>query len=442
MLHEKLNKGITGNWYVVGFAVAVLTLTFIGSSVAQTSNLGTLYVDASSGGTLTAIDANTLTTIHTISIGVTPEGLTCGPDDGVYVTFSGAFGGPRQIVRFSRDLSSSTVVLDFASTPALASSGGPEGPSFGPTKELFFNTRASQGFPHTGIWKLPEPTPPPPPTPPVAAPVQLILPFAGFFGNGEGTAFAPSGRPVARGRFQGFEHNLLAADSPNGRIVRWTFPFTPPQPAVNFITGLSSPNGIAVNNAGNVFVANNSTGLITSFAPNGTSPSVFASLVNPLKIAFDAAGNLYAATFSGPVLRITPSKITTTIANIPGEPNGVAVCPSVALEIKPASISLSRTGKIAVFILSGPSPSAAPNIFDAPNVVDLNALTFGETGNEASLLACDGPFDVNGDGLPDQGCLFDTKLTDLKVGDTMAMLRGRLLNGTWFEATAAVTVIP
>ncbi len=62
-------------------------------------------------------------------------------------------------------------------------------------------------------------------------------------------------------------------------------------------TGLSAPNGLAFDSAGNLYAANQTSNTIRKFSPGGTDLGVFAStgLSGPTGLAFDSAGNLYAA---------------------------------------------------------------------------------------------------------------------------------------------------
>jgi hypothetical protein len=82
------------------------------------------------------------------------------------------------------------------------------------------------------------------------------------------------------------------------------------------------------------------------------------------------------------------------------------------------------------------------NDFNAPVDVKRSSLTFGKTGNEASLLFCfQKSVDVNHDGKPDLLCLFDMTKTGLAVGDTQAVLRGSTQSGTPFEGRDTVKVL-
>jgi sugar lactone lactonase YvrE len=94
---------------------------------------------------------------------------------------------------------------------------------------------------------------------------------------------------------------------------------------------LNGPWGIAVDNDGNVFVADkhnhairkiNADGIITTVAGNGTAgysgdggPATAARLNHPLGLCLDVAGNLYIADNSNTVVRkISPSGIISTFA--------------------------------------------------------------------------------------------------------------------------------
>ena len=62
--------------------------------------------------------------------------------------------------------------------------------------------------------------------------------------------------------------------------------------------------------------------------------------------------------------------------------------------------------------------------------VDTSSVTFGQTGNEQSLAFCNaGGEDVNGDGLLDLVCHFETELTGFQSGDTLGILEGKTFSG-------------
>ena len=236
------------------------------------------------------------------------ESLACGPDGLLYAGLSGYAGsGVRQIVRFDQDGHGFTTVIDFAETPALEKSGGPEGLSFGPGGELYFNTRANSAeLPHTGVWRLPAQG---------GLPVRVMLPFT--IQNAEATAFLIAGP---------YEGHLIAADYANARIVRIAPPFDVPQTALDFIADVEDVNGLAVNSKGEIYAAKELVGIITKFAPDGAPLGEVASTEYCIrKLTMDASDNLYATTVEGPVLRVTPDGALTVVGDVP-EGNGLDVC--------------------------------------------------------------------------------------------------------------------
>src|ERR1017187_2970411 len=89
------------------------------------------------------------------------------------------------------------------------------------------------------------------------------------------------------------------------------------------------PRGVAVDSAGNLYVAdgNNdrirkvSNGVITTVAGNGTAgfsgdngPATSAELYIPLGVAVDSAGNLYIADFANGLIRKVSNSVITTVA--------------------------------------------------------------------------------------------------------------------------------
>src|SRR5436309_9489492 len=83
----------------------------------------------------------------------------------------------------------------------------------------------------------------------------------------------------------------LYVSNSGGPIYR----FTPGGVQSTFASGLSSPEGLAFDSAGNLFVADRvANGTINEFTPGGAR-SIFASgLSYPEGLAFDNAGNLFA----------------------------------------------------------------------------------------------------------------------------------------------------
>ncbi len=72
--------------------------------------------------------------------------------------------------------------------------------------------------------------------------------------------------------------------------------FTPGGVESTFATGLSHPDGLAFDRNDNLFVTDYGSGAIYEFAPNGTR-TTFAAGLQPVALAFDAAGNLFEANY-------------------------------------------------------------------------------------------------------------------------------------------------
>ena len=112
---------------------------------------------------------------------------------------------------------------------------------------------------------------------------------------------------------------------------------------------------------------------------------------------------------------------------------------SVDTDVKPGSdpnsINMKSKGKITVAILSTPD-------FDATTQVDKTSLTFGRTGDEQSLAKCtESNEDVNGDGLLDVACHFETQDTGFRDGDTEGILRGQTVDGIPIEGNDSVRIL-
>ncbi len=111
----------------------------------------------------------------------------------------------------------------------------------------------------------------------------------------------------------------------------------------------------------------------------------------------------------------------------------------VDINIRPFSrrnkIVLWRWGYFPVTILSNPE-------FYAPSEVDRSSITFGQTGDEDSLVYC---FNraryINGDGLKDLTCIFRTRDTGFEVGDTMGILKCETVDGITMQGSDSVHII-
>ena len=133
-------------------------------------------------------------------------------------------------------------------------------------------------------------------------------------------------------------------------------------------TSLYNPTGVAVDGAGNLYIADNLNfrvrkvdpkGIITTVAGNGTfasesgdgGPAIDAAIDDPFGVAVDAAGNLYIADQGGPTVRKVDTKgIITTVAGTPlnigfSGDGGPAIS---AVMADPYSVALDSAGNLYI----------------------------------------------------------------------------------------------
>jgi DNA-binding beta-propeller fold protein YncE len=130
--------------------------------------------------------------------------------------------------------------------------------------------------------------------------------------------------------------NVYVADKGNNMIRK----ITPAGVVTTLATSFNWPAGVAVDASGNVYVADRSNnmireitpaGVVTTLAGSGTAGSTngtgtAASFYSPFGVAVDATGNVYVAEWGNNMIRkITPAGVVTTLATGFNLPTGVAV---------------------------------------------------------------------------------------------------------------------
>jgi len=143
---------------------------------------------------------------------------------------------------------------------------------------------------------------------------------------------------------------------------------TGPSAAADGTTGIvrfATPNGLAIDTAGNFYVADTTSHLIRKVSANGTvvstlagingspgsrdGPAAQAQFNAPLGVAVDAAGNVYVAdTGNHTVRKITPGGVVATFAGMAGMA-GSADGPGVVARFdQPGAIAVDASGNVDV----------------------------------------------------------------------------------------------
>jgi len=110
-----------------------------------------------------------------------------------------------------------------------------------------------------------------------------------------------------------------------------------------YAEGLSSPDGLALNPDGVLYVAEEKGGRVSRIESYGVVTTILSGLVSPEGIAFDAAGNLYVVEDSsgGRVIKMTPEGLTTTLATDRDAPEGVVWSPDGTLYITESNVQFT-----------------------------------------------------------------------------------------------------
>jgi len=218
------------------------------------------------------------TTVINTDATATPEDIVVGPDGKIYICDA----DQNRIRRMNQDGTGLETV--YSTNPA-----GPEGPSFNTLGDLYFNTRNA---PHTGVWKI-DHTQLNPIPPGGATPVNVVSNAAPPAGDGstfgEGTTFDA-------------QDNLLFVDRSGGKVWRFN---ASTSTLTAIITGLSTPLGIAVDSAGDIFVSNYGTHQLLRYLSDGTPQGPYVTFAavdcsaacdSPAYLQFDASDKLYLVT--------------------------------------------------------------------------------------------------------------------------------------------------
>ena len=158
--------------------------------------------------------------------------------------------------------------------------------------------------------------------------------------------------------------------TPNVTNTSTIFEFTPGGTRSVFGTLPGLGFGLAFDSAGNLFAADTSDQTIVKFTPGGTSsvfagPSAFTSISGPAGLAFNSAGNLFVSTDSNglepdTIREFTPGGMESTFATGLTIPRGLAFDSSGNLYV--SEIGIPAPGDILKFTPGGTESTFASGI--------------------------------------------------------------------------------
>jgi sugar lactone lactonase YvrE len=178
---------------------------------------------------------------------------------------------------------------------------------------------------------------------------------------------------------------VMANDQTSPTGASTIFKFTPSGERIVFGSVPSQGWGLAFDSAGNLYAADGGAQTIYKFAPNGTravfaGPSEFAEGESPVGLAFDSSGNLFVSieTFTDPgadsIVYFTPTGVKITFATGLTTPRGLAFDRSGYLFVAEVNQpEANQPGDILKF----PPGGGPPTVFASFSSGRPQFLTFG-----------------------------------------------------------------
>jgi hypothetical protein len=213
--------------------------------------------------------------------------------------------------------------------------------------------------------------------------VLAAVPLFGV-GTGPQVAFGPGGtqttvgsgysspRGVAvdpAGNVYVADATAVDIDNPNPSVYSGSIDMiTPSGTKIVLGTPFAYPVGVAVDGAGNVYVADSEEAAVGQIPPSGTQTTVGTGFSSPVAVAVDGAGNVYVAdTGKASVFKIAPGGMQATVGSGLSTPSGVAVDSA-------GNVYIADPGKSAVYqVTPGGAQTPMGSGFSKPEGVAVDA---------------------------------------------------------------------
>lgn len=113
-----------------------------------------------------------------------------------------------------------------------------------------------------------------------------------------------------------FEPGATNATTAGGANQPASVLIVPPPKVFPLASGFNSPWGVAVDTAGNVYVADTGNGAVRKIAPNGGVVKTLSGFKRPEGVAVDGGGNVYVADYTAEkLLKVAPDGTRTTLGD-------------------------------------------------------------------------------------------------------------------------------
>jgi sugar lactone lactonase YvrE len=179
--------------------------------------------------------------------------------------------------------------------------------------------------------------------------------------------------------------NLYVANPARNQISVYEHGRSTPLRTIFVVTGLDEPEAIALDSAGNLYAANVYESTVTVYAPGRTKVlrTITAGVVSPSALAFDAAGNLYVANSYGDGGGSDPNGTITVYAPGASEPQL-----KITRGLHGAGYALAFDSEQNLYVASGCPQNGEPIAVYAPGK-KVPSRTIGRPGINPCAIALD-----------------------------------------------------